>query len=130
MDLIKIYEDFEETSSEEMQKELLEEFIEDRETNNFVYRFLRGRGMSLDEIECVEHDQFFIRYSPHGESIPPRISYYIDDLKELLGEMMGTDLSWSFGTGPGFQGVGTLIFTLDEEIDPKLIKAKRIMRDF
>lgn len=126
MKAIKIYEDFEDASPEEIQKEMLEEFITDRETNDFVYRFLRGRGMNLDEMECVDFDQFFIRYSPMGEFIPQRISYYIDDLKELLSEMIGTDVEWSFGAG--FQGVGTLTFTLDGEIDPKFIKAKKIMK--
>ena len=133
MKAIRVYEDFEseesqeeDFESEESQEELLDEFITDKETEEFVDRFLRGRGMVLDEMECIGHDDFLIRYNIQGDSIPARISYYIDDLKEQLEEMLGTELTWSFDRG--ITGALTLMFMLKDEIDPKFIKAKKIMR--
>jgi hypothetical protein len=77
-------------------------------------------------LEYNDPEEFVIEYETlaFNGTIPPRISYYIDDLAEIMGEMFGTELSWRFSPNGNCK---RLIFTLEKPLDPRYLKVKNII---
>jgi len=127
MENINLYQSFEET---ETPKKLLEEFIEEMwsEIENYLGSIA---GLESDFV-VIGEGAFAIEYWPSSMdgSVPNRISYIVDHLKNFLEKEMGTSISWKFGPQGNCQ---RLIFVLDSPIETgsaqdKILKVKRALR--
>ena len=86
-----------------------------------MFEFFNERQMDVDFVNLDEPDEFIIEYWPKSfnGAIPKRISYYIDELCEMLSKQMKTGVDWQFSPNGNAQ---RLIMTLDDPIDPEHLK--------
>lgn len=86
-----------------------------------IFEFFNERQMDVDFVNLDEPDEFIIEYWPKSfnAAIPKRISYYIDELCEMLSKQMKTNIDWEFSPNGNAQ---RLIMTLDDPIDPEHLK--------
>lgn len=86
-----------------------------------------SRLMDVDFVDVDDPQKFVIEYWPKSFDgrIPPRISYYIDDIAEILSEEFGTKIDWQFSPNGNVQRIE---FDLEKEIDPKYFSAKDRMK--
>ena len=86
-----------------------------------------SRLMDVDFVDVDDPQKFVIEYWPKSFDgrIPPRISYYIDDIAEILSEDFGTKIDWQFSPNGNVQRIE---FDLEKEIDPKYFSAKDRMK--
>jgi hypothetical protein len=91
--------------------------------------FLEEKGLVLEDIEPFDNDGEAILVSlgskSYGGEIPRKISYYLDEFKEILGQEIGVRTSWSFSPNYNCRDI---IFYLDNPIDPKILSVKRALR--
>ena len=130
---IKLYEnDFENNSSEDSNddQELdtydvllnLLETLKER-----IRQHLSSRSMELESMDCEDDETFVIEYGSkaYDGSLPNRLSYYIEDLCDILSEEMGTGLTWHFGPN---HRCSIVTFNLDKPLDLKYMKAKNAIK--
>lgn len=105
--------------------ELLVKMLEEHKKD--IISHFNGRLMDVDFVEVSDPQEFVLEYWPKSMDgrIPQRISYYIDDLAEILSEEFGTKIDWKFSPNGNVQ---RLEFNLEKEIDPKYLKAKDHMK--
>jgi hypothetical protein len=86
-----------------------------------IFEFFNERQMDVDFVVLDEPDEFIIEYWPKSfnSAIPKRISYYIDELCEMLSKQMKTKIDWEFSPNGNAQ---RLIMSLDHPIDPEHLK--------
>lgn len=114
--------------SEEAEKEegieLLSKMLEASKKD--VVSHFNSRQMDVDFVDVSDPQQFVIEYWPksYGGRIPQRISYYIDDIAEILSEEFGTKIDWQFSPNGNVQRIE---FNLEKEIDPKHFRVKNII---
>lgn len=128
MKKITSYTDFsisESNDQEEESKQLLVEMIENMKED--IIRHFRTRLMDADFLEIDSPTEFIVEYFPKSFDgrVPKRISYYLDDLAEILSEELGVKVDWDFSPNGNVQRI---IFTLEKELDPKFIKVKQSIR--
>ena len=92
-----------------------------------IISHFNSRLMDVDFVEVSDPQQFVLEYWPksYDGRIPQRISYYIDDIAEILSEEFGTKIDWQFSPNGNAQ---RLEFNLEKEIDPKYFSAKDRMK--
>jgi hypothetical protein len=123
---IKIYELWgDEDSEKEEGVELLSRMVEASKKD--IISHFNSRLMDVDFVEVSDPQQFVVEYWPKSfdSRIPQRISYYIDDIAEILSEEFGTKINWQFSPNGNVQRIE---FDLDKEIDPKYFSAKDRMK--
>jgi hypothetical protein len=123
---IKIYELWgDEDSEKEEGVELLSRMVEASKKD--IVSHFNSRLMDVDFVEVSDPQQFVVEYWPKSfdSRIPQRISYYIDDIAEILSEEFGTKINWQFSPNGNVQRIE---FDLDKEIDPKYFSAKDRMK--
>lgn len=128
MKKITSYTDFsisEANDQEEESKQLLVDMIENMKED--IIRHFRTRLMDADFLEIDSPTEFIVEYFPKSFDgrVPKRISYYLDDLAEILSEELGVKVDWDFSPNGNVQRI---IFTLEKELDPKFIKVKQSIR--
>ena len=127
---VDLYESFFNSGSEENDpEESLQEFIE--EIWDGISKYLDNNGLESDFL-IIDSESFAIEYWPKSMdgSIPNRISYIVDELKEMLEKEMQIGISWSFGPNGNSQ---RLIFSLDSEIGldsvtDKILRVKKALK--
>jgi hypothetical protein len=92
-----------------------------------IRQHLSSRSMNLESLECEDDETFVIEYNSKAfdGSLPNRISYYIEDLCDILSEELGVGLTWSFGPN---HRCSIVTFNLEKPLDPKYIKAKNLLK--
>jgi hypothetical protein len=99
-----------------------------------ITEFFAERQMDVDFANIDEPDEFIIEYWPKSfnAAIPKRISYYIDELCEMLSKQMKTKINWEFSPNGNVQ---RLVMSLDDPINPEhlanvqqAIKAKQRLK--
>lgn len=92
-----------------------------------IISHFNSRLMDVDFVDVDDPEKFVIEYWPKSFDgrIPQRISYYIDDIAEILSEEFGTKVDWQFSPNGNAQRIE---FDLEKEIDPKYFSAKDRMR--
>jgi hypothetical protein len=92
-----------------------------------IISHFNSRLMDVDFVDVDDTQKFVIEYWPKSFDgrIPPRISYYIDDIAEILSEEFGTKIDWQFSPNGNVQRIE---FDLEKEIDPKYFSAKDRMK--
>jgi hypothetical protein len=128
MKKITSYTDFsisEANDQEEESKQLLVDMISNMKED--IIRHFRTRLMDADFLEIDSPTEFIVEYFPKSFDgrVPKRISYYLDDLAEILSEELGVKVDWDFSPNGNVQRI---IFTLEKELDPKFIKVKQSIR--
>jgi hypothetical protein len=83
--------------------------------------------MDVDFVEVSDPQQFVIGFEPksYDGRIPARISYYIDDIAEILSKEFGTKIDWQFSQNGNAQRIE---FDLEKEIDPRYSRFKDVMK--
>lgn len=111
-------------AEDEEAKELLISMIDDMKEN--IIRHFRTRLMDADFL-IDSPTEFIVEYFPKSFDgrVPKRISYYLDDLAEILSEELGVKVDWDFSPNGNVQRV---VFTLEKEIDPKFFKVKQALK--
>ena len=101
--------------------ELLSKMLEDSKKD--IISHFNSRLMDVDFLDVSDPEQFVIEYWPksYDGRIPQRISYYMDDIAEILSEEFGTKIDWQFSANGNAQRIE---FNLEKEIDPKFYSAK------
>ena len=114
-----------EESSEEEGIELLSKMLEDSKKD--IISHFSSRLMDVDFVDVDDPQKFVIEYWPKSFDgrIPQRISYYIDDIAEILSEEFGTKVDWQFSANGNVQRIE---FNLEKEIDPKFYSVKNRMK--
>jgi len=127
MENIRPYNKFKifETQEEEDAKDRLVTMIEGLKED--IQRHFRTRLMDADFVEINDPTEFIVEYWPKSFDgrVPKRISYYLDDLAEIISEELGVKVDWDFSPNGNVQRV---IFTLEKEIDPKFFKVKQSLK--
>ena len=92
-----------------------------------IISHFNSRLMDVDFVDVDDPEKFVIEYWPKSFDgrIPQRISYYIDDIAEILSEEFGTKVDWQFSPNGNVQ---IIEFDLEKEIDPKYFSAKDRMK--
>ena len=105
--------------------ELLSQMVEASKKD--IISHFNSRLMDVDFVDVSDPKQFVIEYWPKSldNRIPQRISYYIDDIAEILSEEFGTKIDWKFSPNGNVQRIE---FDLENEIDPKYFSAKDRMK--
>ena len=105
--------------------ELLSKMIELSKKD--IISHFNSRLMDVDFVDVDDPEKFVIEYWPKSFDgrIPQRISYYIDDIAEILSEEFGTKVDWQFSPNGNVQRIE---FDLEKEIDPKYFSAKDRMK--
>ena len=115
--------------SEEEEKEeaveLLSKMI-DSSKKDIISHF-NSRLMDVDFVEVSDPQQFVLEFDPksYDGRIPARISYYIDDIAEILSGEFGTKIDWQFSQNGNAQRIE---FDLENEIDPRYSRVKDAMK--
>jgi hypothetical protein len=130
---IKLYEnDFQNNSSQDSEddQELdtydvllnLLETLKER-----IRQHLSSRSMELESMDCEDDETFVIEYGSkaYDGSLPNRLSYYIEDLCDILSEEMGTKLTWNFGPN---HRCSIVTFNLARPLDLKYMRAKNAIK--
>ena len=123
---IKLYELW---GDEDLEKEegieLLSKMVELSKKD--IISHFNSRLMDVDFVDVDDPEKFVIEYWPKSFDgrIPQRISYYIDDIAEILSEEFGTKIDWQFSPNGNVQRIE---FDLEKEIDPKYFSAKDRMK--
>jgi hypothetical protein len=123
---IKLYELW---GDEDLEKEegieLLSKMVELSKKD--IISHFNSRLMDVDFVDVDDPEKFVIEYWPKSFDgrIPQRISYYIDDIAEILSEEFGTKVDWQFSPNGNVQRIE---FDLEKEIDPKYFSAKDRMK--
>jgi hypothetical protein len=127
---IKIYELWNLPSDKSKQEdeegiELLSKMVESAKKD--IISHFNSRLMNVDFVEVSDPQQFVIEFEPksYDGRIPARISYYLDDLAEILSEEFGTKIDWQFSQNGNAQRIE---FDLKNEIDPTYGRVKDIMK--
>jgi hypothetical protein len=127
---IKIYELWNLPSDKANQEdeegiELLSKMLDDSKKD--IISHFNSRLMDADFVEVSDPQQFVIEYWPksYDGRIPQRISYYIDDIAEILSEEFGTKIDWQFSANGNVQRIE---FNLEKEIDPKFSSVKNRLK--
>jgi hypothetical protein len=127
---IKIYELWNLPSDKDKQEneegiELLSKILDDSKKD--IISHFNSRLMDADFVEVSDPQQFVIEYWPksYDGRIPQRISYYIDDIAEILSEEFGTKIDWQFSANGNVQRIE---FNLEKEIDPKFSSVKNRLK--
>jgi hypothetical protein len=123
---IKLYELWgDEDSEKEEGVEILSKML-DASKKDIISHF-NSRLMDVDFVEVSDPEQFVLEYWPksYDGRIPQRISYYLDDIAEILSEEFGTKIDWKFSPNGNVQRIE---FDLEKEIDPKYFIAKERMK--
>jgi hypothetical protein len=127
---IKIYELWNLPSDKAKQEdeegiELLSKMLDDSKKD--IISHFNSRLMDADFVEVSDPQQFVIEYWPksYDGRIPQRISYYIDDIAEILSEEFGTKIDWQFSANGNVQRIE---FNLEKEIDPKFSSVKNRLK--
>jgi|688.fasta_scaffold30977_3 hypothetical protein len=86
-----------------------------------ITEFFSQKQMDVDFVNLDEPDEFIIEYWPKSfnGAIPKRISYYIDELCEMLSKQMKTKIDWEFSPNGNVQ---RLVMSLDDPIDLEHLK--------
>ena len=92
-----------------------------------IISHFNSRLMDVDFVNVDDTQQFVLEYWPKSFDgrIPQRISYYIDDIAEILSEEFGTKIDWQFSPNGNAQ---RLEFNLEKEINPKYFRVKDRMK--
>jgi hypothetical protein len=92
-----------------------------------IISHFNSRLMDVDFVDVDDPEKFVIEYWPKSFDgrIPQRISYYIDDIAEIISEEFGTKIDWQFSPNGNVQRIE---FSLEKEIDPKYFSAKDRMK--
>ena len=92
-----------------------------------IISHFNSRLMDVDFVDVEDPQQFVLEYWPkaYDGRIPQRISYYIDDIAEVLSEEFGIKIDWKFSANGNVQRIE---FDLENEIDPKYFSAKDRMK--
>ena len=92
-----------------------------------IISHFNSRLMDVDFVDVDDPQKFVIEYWPKSFDgrIPQRISYYIDDIAEILSEEFGTKVDWQFSPNGNVQRIE---FDLEKEIDPKYFSVKDRMK--
>ena len=92
-----------------------------------IISHFNSRLMDVDFVNVDDPQQFVLEYWPKSFDgrIPQRISYYIDDIAEILSEEFGTKIDWQFSPNGNVQRIE---FDLEKEIDPKYFSVKDRMK--
>ena len=130
---IKIYEMWlpserakhEEENEKEEGIELLSKMVESAKKD--IISHFNSRLMNVDFVEVSDPQQFVIEFEPksYDGRIPARISYYMDDIAEILSEEFGTKIDWQFSQNGNAQRIE---FDLEKEIDPRYSRFKDVMK--
>jgi len=127
---IKIYELWNLPSDNDKQEneegiELLSKMLDDSKKD--IISHFNSRLMDADFVEVSDPQQFVVEYWPksYDGRIPQRISYYIDDIAEILSEEFGTKIDWQFSANGNVQRIE---FNLEKEIDPKFSSVKNRLK--
>jgi len=126
---IKIYEDnssFDSDGEPELDTfDMLSNLLDD--LNERIRQHLSSRSMELESIECEDDETFVIEYGSkaYDGSLPNRLSYYIEDLCDILSEEMGTELTWHFGPN---HRCSIVTFNLAKPLDLKYMRAKNAIK--
>ena len=115
----------EEEEEKEEGIELLSKMLEMAKKD--IISHFNSRLMDVDFVDVEDPQQFVIEYWPKSFNgrIPNKISYYIDDLAEILSGEFGTKVDWQFSQNGNAQRIE---FDLEKEIDSKYFSAKDRMR--
>ena len=92
-----------------------------------IISHFNSRLMDVDFVNVDDPQQFVLEYWPKSFDgrIPQRISYYIDDIAEILSEEFGTKIDWQFSPNGNVQRIE---FDLEKEIEPKYFSVKDRMK--
>lgn len=130
---IKLYEnDFEknhsEDSNDDQELDTYDVLLNLLETlKGRIIQHLSSRSMDLESLECADDETFVIEYGSkaYDGALPNRLSYYIEDLCDILSEEMGTELTWSFGPN---HRCSIVTFNLARPLDLKYMRAKNAIK--
>jgi hypothetical protein len=130
---IKLYEnDFEnnpsEDSNDDQELDTYDALLNLLETlKERIRQHLSSRSMELESMDCEDDETFVIEYGSkaYDGSLPNRLSYYIEDLCDILSEEMGTELTWHFGPN---HRCSIVTFNLDKPLDLKYMRAKNVIK--
>jgi hypothetical protein len=127
---IKIYELWNLPSDKSKQEdeegiELLSKMVESAKKD--IISHFNSRLMNVDFVEVSDPQQFVIEFEPksYDGRIPARISYYLDDIAEILSEEFGTKIDWQFSQNGNARRIE---FDLENEIDPRYSRVKDAMK--
>lgn len=127
---IKIYELWNLPSDKSKQEdeegiELLSKMVESAKKD--IISHFNSRLMNVDFVEVSDPQQFVIEFEAksYDGRIPARISYYLDDLAEILSEEFGTKIDWQFSQNGNARRIE---FDLEKEIDPRYSRVKDAMK--
>jgi hypothetical protein len=114
-----------EEDEKEEDVELLSKIL-DASKKDIISHF-NSRLMDVDFVEVSDPQQFVVEIwgRAFDGRIPSRISYYIDDIAEILSEEFGTKIDWQFSPNGN---TGRIEFNLEKEIDPKYLRVKEIIK--
>ena len=87
-----------------------------------ILNFLKERSLEADFLIGSRPNEFVMEYWPKtfDGRIPKKISYYLDELSEALSKTLKTQIDWDFSPNGNVQRI---VFTVENSLDPKLIKA-------
>jgi hypothetical protein len=123
MQNLKVYESFSRPNEQEEESiELLSKMVEELKPD--ILRHFRTRMMDADFLEISDPTEFVVEYFPRSfdSRVPKRISYYLDDLAEIISEELGVKVDWDFSPNGNVQRIE---FKLEKELDPRFIRAKQ-----
>lgn len=105
--------------------ELLSKMVEDSKKS--IVSYFESKLMDADFVDVSDPQQFVIEYWPkdYAGRIPTRISYYLDEIAEILSKEFGTKIDWQFSANGNAQRIE---FGLEKEIDPKYFRVNRSLK--
>jgi hypothetical protein len=131
--MIKKFEEFEineesQNQDEESQVEILQMIMEDFDVKK-VEEFLDKKGLYLNELTWDEEDgewiKIFFGSNDYFGRIPPRISYYMEELAKMISDELGCHVEFGFGKNGD---CSTVYFTTAAKLDAKIARVRSALR--
>ena len=116
-----------EADEESMTKGEVLEFLINEIKDSKIIDFLDKKSLDVIDVEIDEEGEYFtinFESKDYGGRIPPKISYYIDELENSLQKELGVGLAWGFGNNGNCSRV---TFFLEKDIDPDYATVKTIL---
>jgi hypothetical protein len=131
--MIKKFEEFEineesQNQDEESQVEILNTIMEDFDVKK-VEDFLDKKGLFLNELMWDDEDgewiKIFFGSNEYSGTIPPRISYYMEELAQMISQEIGCHVEFGFGRNGD---CSTVYFYTAGKLDPRIARVKSALR--
>lgn len=116
-----------ENDEDSMTKGEVLEFLINEIKGSKIIGFLDKKSLDVVDVEIDEEGEYFtinFESKDYSGRIPPKISYYIDELENSLQKELGVGLAWGFGNNGNCNRV---TFFLETDIDPDYATVKTIL---